>query len=241
MEHLHAFFSSENIHLIIKIAISVFLGFLIGMERELTSKFAGLRTHILVCLGSTVFTILSIYTFPQVYVSAAHPAFGDPARIAAQILTGIGFIGAGTVMRHGSSVFGLTTAATLWITASIGMAIGAGEYMLGTVTAVLTVVILTVIRVLEQLFIRKIAIKTIKLKTTITVKPENTDKLVESINKNFKSICEFKCEKTDQKGALDKIIVVLNILSQNPIKEVHKKITSTAEVETIHIREVYPE
>ncbi|MFA6989560.1 MAG: MgtC/SapB family protein, partial [Candidatus Gastranaerophilaceae bacterium] len=203
--------------------------------------FAGLRTHILVCLGSTVFTILSIYTFPQIYVSAAHPAFGDPARIAAQILTGIGFIGAGTVLRHGPSVFGLTTAATLWITASIGMAIGSGEYMLGSVTAVLTVVILTFIRALEHLFIRRIAIKALKLKATIMVKPENTDKLVDSINKNFTSICEFKCEKTDQEGALNKIIVVFNILSQNPIKEVHKKITATSEVETIHLREVYPD
>src|SRR5574344_2917289 len=97
-----------NLEYFIRIAVAVVFGFCIGLERELTNKYAGLRTHILVCLGACVFTILSIYAFPQAVDNTNPQAYGDPARIAAQIVTGIGFIGGGTVMKHGSSVYGLT-------------------------------------------------------------------------------------------------------------------------------------
>ena len=111
---------------------------LLGIERELTGKVAGLRTHILVCAGACVFTLLSIYGF-KMHITEGIAGVNDPARIGAQIITGIGFIGAGTVLRNGPMVFGLTTAATLWIAASIGMACGCGFTSLAIVCTVFAV------------------------------------------------------------------------------------------------------
>ncbi len=124
------FISSQNPEILIKISISLVLGLIIGLEREMTNKTAGLRTHILICLGSTVFTILSLHGFTSGVIQEGLRIQNDPARIAAQILTGIGFIGGGAVLHYGTSVYGLTTAATIWVTASLGMAVGVGSYEL---------------------------------------------------------------------------------------------------------------
>ena len=137
--------------MLLDILLAIVLGFAIGLEREMTNKWAGLRTHILVCLGSCVFTLLSIHAFP-VY---AHSPQADPARIAAQILTGIGFIGGGTVLRHGYSIYGLTTAATLWITASIGMACGCSFRTLAVFATILSVGVLVLIRIFEKEYIHR--------------------------------------------------------------------------------------
>jgi putative Mg2+ transporter-C (MgtC) family protein len=110
------------------------LGALIGVERELRERQAGLRTHLLVCVGSALFTLVSAYGFTDWGVRV------DPTRIAAQIVTGIGFLGAGAIIRQGLSVRGLTTAATLWLVAAIGMAVGAG-YWEGAVVATLGAVL----------------------------------------------------------------------------------------------------
>ena len=95
-----------SLNVLINILAATFFGAIIGLERELTNKFAGFRTNILVCLGSCIFTILSVHAFPLAADNLHPAAFGDPARIAAQILTGIGFIGGGTILKHGSSVYG---------------------------------------------------------------------------------------------------------------------------------------
>ena len=137
-----------NIDFFIRIGAALIFSFCIGLERELTNKYAGLRTHILVALGACIFTLVSIYGFPTFAIGDnvdATQATGirDTARVAAQVVTGIGFIGAGTVLRNGPIVLGLTTAATLWIAASIGMACGAGMFDIafaGSVLAILTLV-----------------------------------------------------------------------------------------------------
>ena len=94
--------------IILRILVAALLGFALGLEREITNKYAGLRTNILVCLGACVFTILSIYAFPTVLTDEHANGLRDTARVAAQVVTGIGFIGGGTVLRHGATVFGLT-------------------------------------------------------------------------------------------------------------------------------------
>jgi putative Mg2+ transporter-C (MgtC) family protein len=104
------------------------LGMAIGIERELRDREAGLRTHVLVSVGSALFTIVSAYGFHDFLVNGGAVVRADPTRIAAQIVTGIGFLGAGAIIREGLSVRGLTTAATLWGVAAIGMAAGAGYY-----------------------------------------------------------------------------------------------------------------
>ncbi|MCD6341435.1 MAG: MgtC/SapB family protein [Thaumarchaeota archaeon] len=107
-----------------RIALAFVLGGAIGFERERVDKPAGLRTHILVSTGSCLFTVLSLYAFPG----------SDPARVAAYIVAGIGFIGAGTIIQTRERVVGITTAACLWVVSSIGMAVGAGFYFLAVFT-----------------------------------------------------------------------------------------------------------
>ncbi|MDX6489676.1 MAG: putative Mg2+ transporter-C (MgtC) family protein, partial [Gaiellaceae bacterium] len=104
------------------------LGMAIGIERELRDREAGLRTHVLVSVGSALFTIISAYGFHDLLANGGPVIRADPTRIAAQIVTGIGFLGAGAIIREGLSIRGLTTAATLWGVAAIGMAAGAGYY-----------------------------------------------------------------------------------------------------------------
>ena len=114
-----------------QLVISAALGGIIGMEREYHHKAAGFRTHFLVALGSTLFTILSRSVFSW------GGSVVDPTRIAAQIITGIGFIGAGAIMRKEDRIEGLTTAAGIWMTAAIGMAVGVGLYFISAVSVLL--------------------------------------------------------------------------------------------------------
>lgn len=114
---------------ILRLIAAILAGSLIGLERELHDKPAGFRTNILICFGSALFTVLSVKMVGE--------AYSDRARIAAQIVTGVGFLGAGTVVHFKGNVLGLTTAATIWAVASIGMAFGAGEYVIGIVATLL--------------------------------------------------------------------------------------------------------
>ena len=124
-----------------RVALAAALGAVLGLERELREREAGLRTHLLVSVGSALFTIVSAYGFREFLTSGANVVRADPTRIAAQIVTGIGFLGAGAIIRQGLSVRGLTTAATLWLVAAIGMAAGAGYYdaaIIATLGGILT-------------------------------------------------------------------------------------------------------
>lgn len=122
-----------------RLCVAAGLGAAVGIERELREREAGLRTHLLVATGSALFTLAGSYGFHDWYVAAGNVARIDPTRIAAQIVTGIGFIGAGAIIREGLSVRGLTTAATLWIVAAIGLAAGAGYYLPAVITTALVI------------------------------------------------------------------------------------------------------
>lgn len=136
--------SASQWDLVLRLIVATVLGGLIGLERETGKRPAGLRTYMLVCLGSALFTVLSIYAFPMEGVTR------DPARVAAQIVVGIGFLGAGTLWRSRNMVHGLTTAAGLWVVAAIGMAVGSGFVLLSVISTILVLVILTVLRRVEQ-------------------------------------------------------------------------------------------
>lgn len=114
----------DPIQIFLRLFISFLLGGVIGWERESRRQPAGLRTHILICLGATILMITSIY-IPQTFQNFQN---GDPGRIAAQVVSGIGFLGAGAIFRLGANVKGLTTAATIWVVAAIGLTVGAGVY-----------------------------------------------------------------------------------------------------------------
>ncbi|MCD6592228.1 MAG: MgtC/SapB family protein [Thaumarchaeota archaeon] len=130
----------QELEYILRLLLALGLGAILGFERERVDKPAGLRTHILVSLGSCLFTILSLTAFPG----------SDPARIASYVVVGIGFIGAGTIIQTRERIIGITTAASLWIVASIGMATGAGLYLLAVTTTALAYLTLR-LRVLEKL------------------------------------------------------------------------------------------
>ena len=132
--------------IIIRLAISAGLGLVVGLERILVHKEAGMKTHALVSMGSAVFIIIS-EMIAQKYGGSAGV---DPTRIASQVIVGIGFLGAGSIMLQGNRLFGLTTAGGLWVTAGIGMAAGFGFYQLATVSTLFVLFILVVVYIFEQ-------------------------------------------------------------------------------------------
>lgn len=127
----------------LRILIAAGLGMAIGIERELRDQWAGLRTHILVSLGACLFSLMSAIGFETFLGGSSQVgANADVTRIASQVVVGIGFIGGGTILRQGANVRGLTTAATLWVTAAIGLAVAAGAYFAATLSTVVAVVTL---------------------------------------------------------------------------------------------------
>ncbi len=126
--------------IILRLVLAMVLGSLIGLEREVHNRPAGFRTHILVSVGAALFTLVSVYGITG----------GDPGRIAAQIVSGIGFLGAGTILREGANIKGLTTAASLWTVAGIGMASGAGYYLGALIATGLMLLVLLFFSRLEK-------------------------------------------------------------------------------------------
>ncbi|HHK5534778.1 TPA: MgtC/SapB family protein, partial [Bacillus mobilis] len=132
-----------DVDLIIRIGVAGLLGAIIGIEREIRSKEAGLKTHFLVAVGSALIMVVSKYAFSDI-MNEEHMAL-DPSRIAAQVVSGVGFLGAGTIIIQKQAVKGLTTAAGLWATAGIGLAIGAGMYVVGIGATILVLIGLEIV------------------------------------------------------------------------------------------------
>ncbi len=135
----------DTFELVFRLVLSAVIGGAIGIEREASNRPAGFRTHILVSVGSTLIMLVSIYGVPS---------SADPARIAAQVVSGIGFLGAGTILRTGNHIKGLTTAASLWVCAGIGLAIGSGFYLGGVITAIIVILSLVVLGKFEKKVLR---------------------------------------------------------------------------------------
>src|SRR5918992_4404083 len=140
--------------LILRLLLAATLAGLLGGERELTEQPAGFRTHILVGLGAALFAVISAYGFQSVVGASPRQVRADPTRIASQIVVGIGFLGGGAIIKYGASIRGLTTAASLWVTAAVGTAIGLGALLLGFVTTVITLVALVGLRPLRRILRR---------------------------------------------------------------------------------------
>src|SRR5438128_119997 len=140
--------------LVLRLLLASALAGLLGGERELTDQPAGFRTHILVGLGAALFAVISAYGFETVVGSGHQGVQADPTRVASQIVVGIGFLGGGAILKYGASIRGLTTAASLWVTAAVGTAVGVGALLLGTVTTGITLIALVGLRPLRSLFRR---------------------------------------------------------------------------------------
>jgi putative Mg2+ transporter-C (MgtC) family protein len=138
--------------MLVRVGLCALLGGAIGFERELSEHHAGFRTHVLVALGAGLFTLAGVHAM-EAY--ADQGARVDPTRIAAQVVTGIGFLGAGTILRQGATVRGLTTAASLWVTAAIGTAVGLGFLSGGIATTIAALIALVVLRWVEDHVFRR--------------------------------------------------------------------------------------
>jgi putative Mg2+ transporter-C (MgtC) family protein len=136
----------SDAELVQRLLLAAVLGGVLGFERELRQKSAGLRTNMLIAIGSALFTLMSY--------ELADAASADPSRVAAQIVTGIGFLGAGAIMRTGSGIYGLTTAATIWVNAAVGVAAGGGEYRLALIATAVTLAVLLALSPLERIIDR---------------------------------------------------------------------------------------
>lgn len=132
----------SDIELIERLFLASFLGAILGFEREWRQKNAGLKTNILIAMGSALFTLMSI--------DLSASSGGDATRVASQIVTGIGFLGAGAIMRTGAGIRGLTTAAMIWVNAAIGVACGGGEYRLAVIATGVTLIVLLVMTPIEK-------------------------------------------------------------------------------------------
>ena len=152
-EEMHFNFSQEPWNLLIRILVAAAYGGVLGLERDIHGRGAGLRTHLLVSAGAALFMILSTHVAAlDVVIPSGFSKVTDPGRIAAQIVTGIGFLGAGVILKEGITIRGLTTAACLWIAAAIGMAAGAGLYTIATTVTILALITLVVLRHLERFY-----------------------------------------------------------------------------------------
>lgn len=147
-----------------KLIISIVIGVIIGGEREYRNKSAGLRTIVLICLGSTIFTIISDHLGNATGAS----------RIAANVVTGIGFLGAGAIMREGLTISGLTTASTIWVAAALGIAVGAGEYLLAFSAMAMVFLVLTLFVYLQRVFFSALP-RTIELRIVFDVGNNKVD------------------------------------------------------------------
>ena len=209
----------ENSEIVLRIISALVFGGIIGLERQYHDKPAGFATNTLICVGSAVFALLSI-------LSAYHLG-GDPARIAAQIVAGVGFLGAGSILRDGNKISGLTTAAGIWLVAAVGMAVGYGHYFIGAV-ATTSVLIL-------QLFVRKLmnAFDYVQLYDSLTIKCSADWQNVEKIKSVFKkNQAEIIKEEIHKENGLIVLKLVVN-MSATKYQKIVKDLAPLEEVKSL--------
>ena len=201
---------------IIRLTVSFFLGAIVGFERQYHEKPAGFSTNTLICMGSTVFAMVSL-------ISAQYYG-GDPARIAAQIVTGVGFLGAGSIIREGNKISGLTTAAGIWVVAAIGMATGYGEFAIAGFAVVLVLLL--------QVYRRKVlgVFESVKTFEYITIKCEPDLQIVTKIEDIIKAegVTVVKSQFYKADGKL--VIKLVTDMSEKTFKIIFKKLLSFKEI-----------
>jgi putative Mg2+ transporter-C (MgtC) family protein len=197
-----AFDLATELTFVLRLLLAAVLGAVIGVEREMHDHPAGLRTHLLVALGSALFTILSIVGFPS-----SNGAPTDPSRVAAQIVTGIGFLGAGAILKYGPTVRGLTTAASLWAAAGIGMAAGAGKPFIAVAATVIVILSLWPLRVLSER-IESAAARRLHLRVQLAEASRLAD-LFDWLDEQNVEIVHFDSERGDDGGHMLELILGL--------------------------------
>lgn len=193
-----------NLDIVFRLVAAVILGGLVGLERESSHRPAGLRTHILVSLGSALIMVISLEAFRNFPAGT-----WDPGRLAAQVVSGIGFIGAGTILHEGVTIRGLTTAASLWVVAGIGLAVGAGYYFGALITTLLVTIVLLYVHRLENFFFPA-DLETIKLESRVPVSTQEVTALLGELGVEVKKLI---VEASAETGTLKSVIIAMVRLS----------------------------
>jgi putative Mg2+ transporter-C (MgtC) family protein len=198
-----------NLELLSRLVLAAALGSVIGFERERLSWAAGLRTHVLVCVGSALIMIVSAYGFADV-LNNEHVVL-DPSWMAAQVVSGIGFLGAGSILLRGEIVRGLTTAASLWSVAAIGLAVGGGLYTASIAATIIILIILAGIKPLERRFI------TVKQRRQLTMIVERGAMTFHSLHDELGAVSprvkQFVMQQSDDEPECDEVIITLHRVS----------------------------
>lgn len=210
--------------MLLRLAVSMLLGGAIGFERERDSQPAGLRTHMILILGSCLAMVLSI--------NIGIKNGTDPTRMAAQVISGVGFLGAGAILRSGFNVKGLTTATTVWTTAIIGLAVGYGYYWVGVFTTVLVLVVLTLVSIFERKFIRRNILRIVKVDAADN--PHIFRNVRKEISRNTDEILSYKTQRSLKSGHV-RVEFLIRLDTNEKIEDLMETISKIDGVRNIRI------
>jgi len=214
---------------IIRILVASALGAVVGLERERLNQPAGLRTHIILVIGAAMAMVLSV-NLGYLFARPGLPA--DPARLAAQVISGIGFLGAGAILRYGFTVKGLTTATSLWTMAIVGLTVGAGYYLVAVIATALILVVLVLLNVIEKRFVRT------SISRFITIEAGYRKGIVKTIRKGVRKFADDILNFTIQKHVKDKrlrIQVVAKISKDQNLEELIEEISDIDGVRSMKV------
>lgn len=219
--------------IVLRLGLSFVAGSIIGFERSTRRQAAGLRTHTLICLGASALMVLSIWVAQEYFIDS----HGDPGRIAAQVVSGIGFLGGGAIIRIGVNVKGLTTAASIWVVSAIGLLIGAGMYISGAALTVLSLFTLSVMNLLERKMFppRQYKFLVIKFKT----KPPNLEKVYEILRTYRITILSTNMHQSSLPEEYSQLVISVNMPRALAIKKFTKNLRSVGGMEQITIADSY--
>ena len=220
-----------EIDIITRLCMAFAAGGIIGFECSSRRQVAGLRTHILIAVGAACLMLLSIWLPQQLYG-------GDPGRIAAQVVTGKGFLGAGAIIRLGNDVRGLTTAASLWIVAAIGLVIGAGMYIAALTAGIITLATLVLLNKVERKIFPDIRNKLLEVHYSHNDEPD-TDMALEVFKKFSVKSLSMNIYPGRENGKKTKIRFFVSILETTDISKLAKALKSSGDIDRVEIKEKY--
>jgi len=213
------------------LAAAAALGSMVGFERERLLWAAGIRTHMLVCVGSCLIMIVSAYGFAGV-LGQEHTVL-DPSRVAAQVVSGIGFLGAGSILARGEIIKGLTTAASIWTVAAIGLAIGGGLYFAGTASTILILIILAGVKPLEEAY--RARNQTVHFKITAERGALSPEELRQTLSLRVSQIKRFVVENRSGDEGNDEILVLLNKVSSQDIADFKNRLNEVPAIRRVDL------
>ena len=221
----------SNVEILLRLAAAAALGSMVGFERERLLWAAGIRTHMLVCVGSCLIMIVSAYGFAGV-LGQEHTVLA-PSRVAAQVVSGIGFLGAGSILARGEIIKGLTTAASIWTVAAIGLAIGGGLYFAGTASTILILIILAGVKPLEEAY--RARNQTVHFKITAERGALSPEELRQTLSLRVSQIKRFVVENRSGDEGNDEILVLLNKVSSQDIADFKNRLNEVPAIRRVDL------